>query len=782
MPKLPLLPLLFALFALAPPPAAAAPTEATDYDEIHAGAMRAEEAKPGKKHVLVINSYSQGYAWTDEEVRGIEERLAGDRNLVLHIEYMDTKMINDARYFDLLAEVFEHKYQQLRFDVLLTTDDDALRFVHRYRDRLFPGVPLVFAGVNNFDDAKAAGLANYTGVNEAADFPSNLALIVRLYPHTRNVYVINDTLTSGLSLRDELDRAAAGYRDRLRFHYLVDLSMAELKERLARLPENSVVFYLSFFRDATGATFTPWEAIPPISAAAKAPLFGAVDYMLGKGIVGGMLKSSYFQGETAARLARRVLDGTPAEAIPVVMESPNRFMFDYRQLTRFGIDPGSLPEGSQLINEPQTFYYRYKEIIWATLSLFAFLLIFIVVLLFNIQKRKRAQRGLQQILESMSSLFEFHSLERFKNDMRRKLSGFLPMNERSEPLALYRYVAAEGGRLEEARVTALEESGGGAIPGEREQLIRESLAENQCVVKKRHGVALFKSTNIPGNLIYFEGLRDFDAMDRDLLEIFTNNVSMAIENLEKHKIEESLETARKIQLSMLPQSFSALRERFRVDLHARLIAAKEVGGDLYDCFAVDEHHLGFTVGDVSGKGVPAALFMAMAKTLVRSAAEGNLDPARVLEKVNTELARDNDQAMFVTLFFAILDRDSGELRFANGGHNPPYLHHLDGSVERLAVKPGIALGVMEEIPFETQQITLAPGEAILVYSDGVTEAMDPADAEFTEARLRDFLAARGGGEAERVTAELIETVERFAGGAAQSDDITVMYLRNGAAS
>ena len=216
---------------------------------------------------------------------------------------------------------------------------------------------------------------------------------------------------------------------------------------------------------------------------------------------------------------------------------------------------------------------------------------------------------------------------------------------------------------------------------------------------------------------------------------------------------------------------------YGTDLHAMVKPAKEVGGDLYDFFAIDRDQLCVLVGDVSDKGVPAALFMVMAKTLIRSATESHSEPDEILAKVNDQLCRDNDMSMFVTVFLAVFNRVTGALTFANGGHNPPYIVRREGDVELLDVEDGIALGVMEGMAFERQTTRLDTGDALFVYSDGITEAMNVNGEMFGEQRLGEVLDGLGAQDAASLIQGVLEKTQAFTEGAAQSDDITLLCLR-----
>jgi len=248
--------------------------------------------------------------------------------------------------------------------------------------------------------------------------------------------------------------------------------------------------------------------------------------------------------------------------------------------------------------------------------------------------------------------------------------------------------------------------------------------------------------------------------------------------MQKERMEGELNVARDIQLGIVPAMFPPFPERDEFDLHASLESAREVGGDLYDFFLLDEDHLCLAIGDVSGKGVPASLFMAVTITLLRAVGHLTDRPDDVLKRVNAPLSRDNEAAMFVTLFYAVYDVRTGELTYSSGGHPPPCIVRADGSVEFLPQTAGAGLGVSSRIAFGAGTARLACGDGLLLYTDGVTEAMDPGGDMFGEARLQ---AALAGAEARDGAAHMLAAVrtalDGFTAGAEQYDDITMLAFR-----
>ncbi len=245
----------------------------------------------------------------------------------------------------------------------------------------------------------------------------------------------------------------------------------------------------------------------------------------------------------------------------------------------------------------------------------------------------------------------------------------------------------------------------------------------------------------------------------------------------KERIESELKIARHIQMSFLPRQFPPFTDRSSFNLHALLEPAKEVGGDLYDFFMLDENHLFVSVGDVSGKGVPAALFMAVTKTLVKGVAEQDIALAELLRRVNIELCLGNDSMMFVTLFCAIVDMRTGEMQYASAGHNPPLVLRASDGPFWLEQPTGLVLGVMPDAVFEGKSVRLAPGDTLVAYTDGVTEAMTEEDDFYGEDRLLSEAEKGATMSANELAVHIFASVREFVGTAPQSDDITVLVLR-----
>lgn len=246
----------------------------------------------------------------------------------------------------------------------------------------------------------------------------------------------------------------------------------------------------------------------------------------------------------------------------------------------------------------------------------------------------------------------------------------------------------------------------------------------------------------------------------------------------KQKIESELEIARSIQMSLVPRTFPAFPDRPEFDLYAELHPARAIGGDFYDFFMLDRHRICLAIGDVSDKGVPAALFMAVVRTFLKAIWRDEESPAATLRKLNNELALDNDSTMFVTLLCAVVDLRDGSMRYACGGHNLPFLISPDGEVHQVRRLKGVPVGAMEEMLFEEGSESLRTGDVFFLYTDGATEAMNGAGELFGDDRLEGELKRCAGSTGMKELVQGVRgAVESFADGAEQSDDLTLVAFR-----
>ncbi len=266
----------------------------------------------------------------------------------------------------------------------------------------------------------------------------------------------------------------------------------------------------------------------------------------------------------------------------------------------------------------------------------------------------------------------------------------------------------------------------------------------------------------------------FNAMMQDIADYMRDLKTVTAE---KERIGAELNVAAHIQASMLPCIFPPYPDRPEFDIYAAMRPAKEVGGDFYDFFLVDENHLAVVIADVSGKGVPAALFMVIAKTLIKNHAQNKESPGDVFTGVNAQLCENNEECMFVTAWMGVLDIAGGEFLYVNAGHNPPLLKRKDGGFAYLKTRPGFVLAGMEGIKYRHNKLCLCPGDILYLYTDGVTEATDSRQELYGEERLNSVLNRSADLPLDELLQAVKNDIDGFVGEAPQFDDITMLALK-----
>ena len=280
------------------------------------------------------------------------------------------------------------------------------------------------------------------------------------------------------------------------------------------------------------------------------------------------------------------------------------------------------------------------------------------------------------------------------------------------------------------------------------------------------------------------GAYDFITKPIDLKDLEIT-IEKSLKEIEEYKLilsahnklvalQQELDIATVIQTSILPKTFPKRKE---FDIYAKMLPAKEVGGDLYDFFLIDKYRLGVVIGDVSGKGIASALLMAVCKTLLKATAYKGMPADNILSEVNNILVDESPSNMFVTVFYGVLDIRNGAFEYSNGGHNPPYLISNDGNVKQLDNIGGLLLGAMKDAEYESSVIMIQPGESLFFYTDGVTEAFNKYNEEFQDTRLSKILENKNSLRSNDLVKEVFENVKIFSNGTEQSDDITCLALK-----
>lgn len=346
---------------------------------------------------MILHSYHPGFTWTKNISSGLHSVLdEANIEIDIHIEYMDSKDYLTDVIFPQLEQLYKVKYENVCFDLIITTDDNALNFLLARRDQLFPGVPIVFCGLNNYTESRIEGVYGITGVAEALDLVGTIELALDLHPGTRYVAVVNDVTPTGLWNLERFKEIVPEFTSRIEFIELFNLSAEELTESLRVLPDETVLLLLSYYRDRAGKIFSYPEYTALVTENCSVPVYTAWDMFLGHGVLGGIVTSGEAQGEHAARLALRILKGEQADEIPVLTESPNVPMFDFNVMQSFGISISDLPPGRIIINEPVSLYYRYKTFFLIGLAFVLLQFFTILALTINVLRRRRAEYCLRQ--------------------------------------------------------------------------------------------------------------------------------------------------------------------------------------------------------------------------------------------------------------------------------------------------------------------------------------------------------------------------------------------------
>ena len=359
-------------------------------------------AQARSQNILVLHSYHPGLSWTDTLNAGIQEAFRAESpKALLWVEYLDTKRNTDTSYLSLQAALLRHKLADSVFDLIITTDNDALNFVIRYRDSIFRGAPVVFCGVNDFHPSQLRGQRGVTGLAENPPFAETMRTALGLHPETGEFVVIGADQSITDLITDDTLRELEGQFPDIRFTYWNNLPAREMRTRLQELGDGQLIFIHGVMRNEEGVLVDYRDKNLFLSTYAKVPIYGFWDFEMGTGCVGGRMVEGKAEGMRVARLAMRVLAGTDPDSIPVEMTTPSRYIFDYIQLERFGISESLLPPDSLVLNEPARFYQIDKRFIWTATAGVAVLLAALAMLLSSIRRRKEAQEVLRRHKEQL---------------------------------------------------------------------------------------------------------------------------------------------------------------------------------------------------------------------------------------------------------------------------------------------------------------------------------------------------------------------------------------------
>ncbi len=354
------------------------------------------------RHVLILNSYHKQFKWSDDIVEAIEQTLLTEyQDLIIHLEYLDTKRHSPStEYLKQMAGWFTLKYTAVQPDVIITIDNNALQFTVEYHDLLFPGIPVVFCGINDFNESMLGNLEQVTGVTESKDLSGTITLAKQIQPQAEHLVIITDTTPTGLIDRQLAEKAAGGFPELK----LITLSggqytLNEINSELKQIPTHAIVLFMSLWKDKTGQYLNLADTLAAVALASPSPVYTHTDFMLQQGILGGKLNTADYQGRQAASMAASILRGQDASDIAIIYDARTICRFDYNAITRHRISTSLLPAGSELINEPPSFndlYNQHRYMFWLIISLFSFMLILLGFLSTNVMRRRHIEKLLRE--------------------------------------------------------------------------------------------------------------------------------------------------------------------------------------------------------------------------------------------------------------------------------------------------------------------------------------------------------------------------------------------------
>ena len=377
------------------------------------------EAKNNKNSVLLLNSYDQEMNWVKGITHGVLDTLSqSERSISVRIENMDTKMNSSSKYYEAYANYLFVKYKDVSISVILASDNNAYDFLRKYRDKIFPDVPVVFCGVNNFRPDQIAHLDNFTGLEEVISFEETVHLISINHPEATEIFVINDFLPTGRAWVENIKKNLQQSRIEIRVRFSDDVPITDLKKEIKNLPETSIMLLGVYYSDNHGYSST-YEAIgEELAEVSNVPVYCLAEFNLNQFVVGGIVISGNSEGSAVANTALKIIDGVSPQTIPVRSTGSNRGMFNYPRLIKFDIDEQLLPANSIVINRPFSLYEEYSSQIWLTICFVSLLLLIILFLIINITKRRHAERSLKSSEQNFRAFFEMASVGVAQLDIR----------------------------------------------------------------------------------------------------------------------------------------------------------------------------------------------------------------------------------------------------------------------------------------------------------------------------------------------------------------------------
>lgn len=397
-----------------------------------------------QKNVLIINSYNQGLTWSKDETAGVIDTLKkSGYNLSISMEDMDWKNYPTDENIQQLYDYFLYKYQNKAIDILIATDDAALEFVLKNRENLFSNAPVVFCGVNQNGVTRiTSGYKNFTGTLEEVDPTDTIKMALNINPSLKNVYILFDNSESGVSTGEIVVDKIKSMNMNLNTIPLNNLSYDELIKYVRSFDRDSIILVTTYYSDVNGKIVEFENVSREVSKNSSVPVYHLYDLGLNNGAFGGIMMSGKLQGESAANLAIRMLEGENINNIPVLSLKTTRKVFDFQQLKRFNIALNGIPKDSEVINKPFSFFETYKTLVLSILAAFIILVSFVCILMFYIIQIKRMRKNLFDSYEELTQIYE--ELEASDEELKQQFDEITNVQERLSKSEERFRIAADG--------------------------------------------------------------------------------------------------------------------------------------------------------------------------------------------------------------------------------------------------------------------------------------------------------------------------------------------------
>ncbi|WP_368239279.1 ABC transporter substrate-binding protein, partial [Clostridium tertium] len=316
------------------------------------------KAESGKK-ILILNSYSEELQWTRDIQEGIEKTIEVNDNLLVYYEYMDLKNNSGEAYMGILNKLYTEKYKNTKFDIIICSDNDALNFMINYGEDIFGDIPVVFCGINNFNDEMLQGKPNYTGVVEAIDVESTIDSILFFQENVKDIIIISDSMPSGKFNEELVRKSIYKYSYDINFNFYRDVDVSKILDKRNTLNKETAILIVGQLKSENG-NYVPYDETSVSLKELNIPIYVCWDFLLSNNIVGGKVIDGYSQGKIAAEMALNILNGENVQNVPIQRESPGKFVFNYNELSKYNISIDKIPSDYNIINKPFSFYNTYK--------------------------------------------------------------------------------------------------------------------------------------------------------------------------------------------------------------------------------------------------------------------------------------------------------------------------------------------------------------------------------------------------------------------------------------